>query len=217
MDPRQVPSLQVRSTLRLFDQTSDSPPRESVRLGLLQLWLPPRVLGMRDSQAAFSRLGLLPPLRETFSQPRPRGSGSLARVRAKYREFDRSGRAVGITYSVHPAVEGWGARRTLRRTCRKPVRGRHPDQRLRRAESAALLRRIEVDTPPPFTSLAQGRCLGPPTRGRAAPPRRCRNVTCSPSTPSTPGLEEGEHTVRAKRLGVRIARQGATSSETTGP
>ncbi|MGY4743840.1 hypothetical protein, partial [Streptomyces sp. ATMOS53] len=32
-DPRQVPSLQVRSTLRLFDQASDSPPRESARLG----------------------------------------------------------------------------------------------------------------------------------------------------------------------------------------
>ncbi|MFE2336693.1 transposase [Streptomyces coelicoflavus] len=36
MDPRQVPSLQVRSTLRLFDQASDSPPRESARLGKLR-------------------------------------------------------------------------------------------------------------------------------------------------------------------------------------
>ncbi|MFJ6463477.1 peptidoglycan DD-metalloendopeptidase family protein, partial [Streptomyces sp. NPDC091387] len=32
LDPRQVPSLQVRSTLRLFDQASDNPPRESPRL-----------------------------------------------------------------------------------------------------------------------------------------------------------------------------------------
>ncbi|MDX3419118.1 hypothetical protein PV661_33525, partial [Streptomyces sp. MD20-1-1] len=37
LDPRQVPSLQVRSTLRLFDQASDNSPRESARLGDLAL------------------------------------------------------------------------------------------------------------------------------------------------------------------------------------
>lgn len=33
--PRQVPSLQVRSTLRLFDQASDTPPREIARLSAM--------------------------------------------------------------------------------------------------------------------------------------------------------------------------------------
>lgn len=65
------------------------------------------------------------------------------------------------------------------------------------APTAALLRHIEVDRAPPVPDLVESRCLGPPARSCAAPPRRRRSHRRHPRRPRhrpCQGEKGGEHT-----------------------